>query len=152
MKKIKKGTTKDEIRRGVKIAKKYGIDVLNCIMIGFYWDTSETVEESMKFAFELNAEFTQFSTPTPLPGTEYYDLLVKEKCLVSEEWEKHDSFHHSSVTLPNLTNGQINDSIKWFYSRYYRRPRYLLMMFLRMFRSWGNFKQSLRKFNVLFRK
>ena len=36
LKKIRKSTTKDEIRRGVKIAKAHGIDVLNCVMLGFY--------------------------------------------------------------------------------------------------------------------
>ena len=150
--KIRKNTTKDEIRRGVKIAKKHGIDVLNCVMLGFYWDKKETVEETIKFAFELNAEFTQVAAPTPLPGTDYYDLLKSEKCILTDEWEKHDSVHHSSVELPHLTNKDLNHYLNTFYKRYYRRPKYLIMMFLRMFRSWGNIKQSFRKFTVLFTK
>ena len=152
LKKMRKNTTKDELRRGVAIAKKHGIDVLNCMMLGFYWDTWETVEETIGFAFELNAEFTQVSTPTPLPGTDYYRLLEENKCFLSKEWERHDSVHHSSVELPNLSNDDLNSFLASFYRRYYRRPRYLWMMFLRMFRSWGNFTQSLRKFTVLFTK
>jgi len=70
-------TTKDEISRGVRIAKRHGLDVLNCVMLGFYWDTRESVEDTMNFAFELNAEFTQVSAPTPLPGTDYYELLKR---------------------------------------------------------------------------
>jgi anaerobic magnesium-protoporphyrin IX monomethyl ester cyclase len=149
---MRKNTTKDEIRRGVAIAKKHGIDVLNCIMLGFYWDTEETMEESMRFAFELNAEFTQVSAPTPLPGTDYYKLLKDNNCLLTEEWDKHDSVHHSAVTLPKLSNDVINRYLSAFYRRYYRRPRYLLMMALRSLRSWGNFRQSIRKFGVLFTK
>ena len=150
--KIRKGTTKDEIRRGVKIAKAHGIDVLNCVMLGFYWDTKETVEDTIKFAFELNAEFTQVSAPTPLPGTDYYKLLEDNNCFLTKEWEQHDSVHHSSVELPYLKNSDLNDYLKTFYRRYYRRPEYLWMMFWRMFRSWGNFTQSMRKFTVLFTK
>lgn len=152
LKKIRKSTTKDEIRRGVTIAKKYGIDVLNCVMLGFYWDTKESVEDTIKFAFELNAEFTQVSAPTPLPGTDYYQLLDENACFISKEWEKHDSVHHSSVELPHLTNADLNHYLLTFYRRYYRRPEYLWMMFWRMFRSWGNFTQSIRKFTVLFTK
>lgn len=152
LKLIRKSTTKDDIRRGVAIARKYGLDVLNCIMLGFYWDTKETVEETLDFAFELNAEFTQVSAPTPLPGTDYYKLLKDNNCILTEEWDKHDSVHNSSVSLPNLSNPQINKYLRSFYRRYYRRPKYLMMMFFRMFRSWGNFQQSLRKFNVLFTK
>jgi anaerobic magnesium-protoporphyrin IX monomethyl ester cyclase len=152
LKDIRKGTTKDEIRRGVRIAKKHGIDVLNCVMLGFFWDNVKTVEDTMNFAFELNAEFTQVSVPTPLPGTDYYDLLVREHCMLSNDWTLHDSVHHSAVNLPNLSNEDLNRYLNSFYRRYYRRPRYLTMMFLRMFRSWGNFTQSMRKFTVLFTK
>lgn len=152
LKKIRKSTTKDEIRRGVLIAKKYGIDVLNCVMLGFYWDTKETVEETIQFAFELNAEFTQVAVPTPLPGTDYYKILDDNNCFLSKEWEHHDSVHHSSVELPQLKNEDLNYFLKTFYRRYYRRAGYLLMMFFRMFRSWGNFSQSIRKFTVLFTK
>lgn len=150
--KIRKNTTKDEIHRGVKIAKRHGIDVLNCVMLGFYWDTKETVEETIRFAFDLNAEFTQVAAPTPLPGTDYYDLLKSEKCILTDEWEQHDSVHHSSVELPHLSNRDLNRYLGTFYRRYYRRPKYLLMMFFRMFKSWGNIKQSFRKFTVLFTK
>jgi radical SAM superfamily enzyme YgiQ (UPF0313 family) len=152
LKKMRKNTTKDEIRRGVAIAKKHGIDVLNCIMLGFYWDTKSTMEESMRFAFELNAEFTQVSAPTPLPGTDYYKLLKDNNCLCTEEWDKHDSVHHSAVSLPGLSNEEINHVLKTFYRRYYRRPKYLWMMVMRSLRSWDNFKQSVRKFSVLFTK
>lgn len=152
LKKIRKNTTKDELRRGVIIAKKHGLDVLNCVMLGFYWDTPETVEETIRFAFELNAEFTQVSTPTPLPGTDYYRLLEEKNCFLSKEWEQHDSVHHSSVKLPYLSNSELNGYLNTFYKRYYRRPKYLIMMFFRMFRSWGNFTQSLRKFTVVFTK
>lgn len=152
LKKIKKNETKEQMVKGVRIAQKHGIDVLNSIMLGFYWDTKETVEETIQFAFELNAEFTQMSVPTPLPGTEYYDLLDKENCFISKEWHKHDSVHHSNVILPNLSNDDLNTFLDEFYRRYYRRPKYLWMMFLRSFRNWDNFKQSLRKFTVLFTK
>lgn len=152
LKKMKKNTTTDEIRRGVRIAKKFGIDVLNSVMLGFYWDTKETVEQTIQFAFELNAEFTQMSTPTPLPGTEYAQLLEENNCFLTKDWAQHDSVHHAAVRLPHLSEDDLNAFLKTFYRRYYRRPRYLWMMFWRMFRSWDNFKQSLRKFTVLFTK
>ena len=152
LEKIRKNTTKDELRRGVRIAKKHGLDVLNCVMLGFFWDTPETVEETIRFAFELNAEFTQVSTPTPLPGTDYYRVLEQNNCFLTHEWEQHDSVHHSSVQLPHLSNADLNRFLGTFYRRYYRRPEYLWMMFRRMFRSWGNFTQSVRKAGVLITK
>ncbi|MBI5014203.1 MAG: radical SAM protein [Deltaproteobacteria bacterium] len=144
LRKIRKGTTVDEIRRGVAAARGAGLDILNCVMLGFYWDTPETVEKTIRFAFELNAEFTQFSTPTPLPGTEYYGLLRSEGCLLSERWEDFDSFHHANVRLPHLTAEELNETIRTVYRRYYGRPSYVWRMLKRALRSRGTLGQTLR--------
>ena len=64
LKKIRKGTTTALIRRGVDAAKAAGIDILNCVMLGFYWDTPETVRRTVEFAFELDAKLTQLF-PSP---------------------------------------------------------------------------------------
>lgn len=152
LKKIRKGTTVEAMRRGVGAAKKAGIDILNCIMLGFYWDTPETVRQTIEFAKELNAEFTQFSTPTALPGTEYYELLRSEGCLVGESWEEFDSFHHAGVELPNLSTEFLNKTLSGIYKDYYLRPRYVWMMVRRGLRSWDNFVQSLRGALALVRR
>jgi len=144
LEKIKKGTTTAEIERGVRIAHKYGLDVLNCVMIGFYWDTLETVQRTIDFAFKLNAEFTQFSIATPLPGTEYYDLLKTSGYMVSDDLEKGDSFHHANVDFPSLKQHQIDEMLKGIYRRYYIRPSYLWQMAKRSLRSWANLRQLMR--------
>ncbi|MHC4213285.1 MAG: B12-binding domain-containing radical SAM protein [Planctomycetota bacterium] len=144
LKKIKKNTTTSEIERGVRIVKKYGLDVLNCVMIGFYWDSPETIKRTIDFAFKLNAEFTQFSIATPLPGTEYYELLKSSGYMVSDDLEKGDSFHKANVDFPNLKQHQIDRMLKGIYRRYYIRPRYLLIMLSRCLRSPANISQMFR--------
>jgi anaerobic magnesium-protoporphyrin IX monomethyl ester cyclase len=144
LKRIKKGTTTAEIERGVRIAHKYELDVLNCAMIGFYWDTPETVQRTIDFTFRLNAEFTQFSIATPLPGTEYYDLLKASGYMVSDDLEKGDSFHHANVDFPDLKQHQIDEMLKGIYRRYYIRPAYLWRMMKRSLRSWANLTQLIR--------
>lgn len=144
LKKIKKGTTTAEIERGVQVAHKCGLDVLNCVMIGFYWDTPETVQRTIDFAFKLNAEFTQFSIATPLPGTEYYDLLKSSGYMVSDDLEKGDSFHHANVDFPDLKQHEIDALLKGIYRRYYVRPAYLWRMARRCLRSPANLAQMMR--------
>ncbi len=150
--KINKSTTIEEIRRGVRIAQKAGLEILNCIMLGFYWDTEETLNKTIQFAFELNAEFTQFSTPIPLPGTEYYRLLSELGYISSKQWENADSFHHSNVDFPHLSNEYINNILKGIYKKYYLRPNYLWKMTKRAFRSKENFTQTLRLIRAFYQR
>lgn len=149
LRRIRKGTTTDQIRRGVRAAKDAGIDVLNCVMLGFYWDTPETVRQTIAFAFELNAEFTQFSMPVPLPGTAYWQLLVAEGVVSPDDWFRSDSFHGLCFDLPHLKGEDINRILRETYSRYYTRPGYQLMMAVRALRSWDNFRQSWRGLGAL---
>jgi len=144
LRKINKKTTVEEIRRGVRLAHEAGLEVLNCIMLGFYWDTPATLKQSLDLAFELDAEFTQFSIPTPLPGTEYYQLLEKKNILDFDRWEDLDSFHQTRLKLPNLSAEQINGTIRWAYRHYYTRPRYLAKMAKRSLKSKDHLRQSVR--------
>jgi radical SAM superfamily enzyme YgiQ (UPF0313 family) len=41
-------------------------------VIGLPWETEETVEETIKFAIELDSNFISFYTATPLPGTKFF--------------------------------------------------------------------------------
>lgn len=150
--KINKSTTTEEIRRGVRIAQKAGLEILNCIMLGFYWDTEETLNKTIQFAFELNAEFTQFSTPIPLPGTDYYRLLSELGYISSKQWENADSFHHSNVDFPHLSNEYINHILKGIYKKYYLRPNYLWKMTKRSFKSKDNFIQTLRLIRAFYQR
>ena len=142
LKKIKKKTTVEEIRRGVMVAKESGLEVLNCIMLGFYWDTPETLRQSLELAFELDAEFTQFSIPTPLPGTEYYQLLKNKGLLEFDRWEELDSFHQTRLKLPHLMPEEINEAIRWAYRHYYARPKYVAKMARRALKSKDHLRQS----------
>jgi radical SAM superfamily enzyme YgiQ (UPF0313 family) len=150
LKKIKKKTTVEEIRRGVKLAHEAGLEILNCIMFGFYWDTPETLKQSLDLAFQLDAEFTQFSIPTPLPGTEYYQLLKQNGHLNFDRWEDLDSFHQTRLKFPHLSAEQINEAIRWAYRHYYTRPRYLARMARRSLKSKDHLRQSVRLFTAYF--
>lgn len=144
LEKIKKKTTVEEIRRGVRIAKDAGLEVLNCVMLGFYWDTPDTLKQSLDLAFELDAEFTQFSIPTPLPGTEYFDLLKENGHLNFDRWEDMDSFHQTRLELPYLSAEQINGAIRWAYRRYYTRPKYVAKMAKRSLKSKDHLRQTMK--------
>jgi len=152
LKAINKETTTEEIKRGVRNAQKAGLDILNCVMLGFYWDTEETIQKTIDFAFELNAEFTQFSTPIPLPGTDYYKLLAELGFIVSDKWENADSFHNSNVDFPHLSNEYINEVLKGIYKRYYVRPDYVWKMFKRTFKSKDNFIQIFRLIRAFYQR
>ena len=140
----------EDIENATKWTKAAGIDVHNCFILGFPWDTRETVERTIRYAYDLNAEFCQFGIATPLPGTELMDLAEREGALVSEDdWSQHDGFSKAAVDWSRdggsgLSQREIEEYATAAYRRYYLRPQYVGMMVKRAFRSRDDFAQTLR--------
>jgi radical SAM superfamily enzyme YgiQ (UPF0313 family) len=143
LQKMNKGETTRQIWRGIMNARNADIIIHNCIMFGFPWDTRETLEKTLKFACKLNAEFTQFSITTPLPGTPYYEMMIKEDRMLGEDWER-DSFQASSITNANLSNDELNNFFKDVRKRYYFRPEWFYLVGKRMMRNPAFFRLMMR--------
>jgi radical SAM superfamily enzyme YgiQ (UPF0313 family) len=143
--KMRKNAKVEDIAKATRWTKDAGIDVHNCFIIGFPWDTWQTVEETIAYAYGLNAEFCQFGIATPLPGTELMTLVEDGGFLVADDdWSQHDGFSKAAVSYAGLNQRQIEQYATEAYRRYYLRPWYVAMMLKRAFRSWDDFRQTLR--------
>src|SRR5579864_6572659 len=70
---IKKGIKLDMARDFMANCKKLGIKVHGTFIIGLPVETKETIEETIRFAQELDPHTIQVSIAAPYPGTELYD-------------------------------------------------------------------------------
>jgi anaerobic magnesium-protoporphyrin IX monomethyl ester cyclase len=73
---IKKKQNLKKVEEAVVLSKKLGIRIGCFFVIGLIGETSEDIEESIKYAYklrQLGAEIFHFSIATPLYGTELYE-------------------------------------------------------------------------------
>jgi radical SAM superfamily enzyme YgiQ (UPF0313 family) len=142
--KMKKGFKVADIEKATHLSQKLGIEVLNCFMLGFPWDTEETIRQTIEFAYELNAEFTQFAIPTPLPGTEFYKLAKENGYVKATEWDYFDGSHRAAVSYPQLSHETLELYSKKAYRDYYLRPRWLWLMSRRALRSRAHLNHTFK--------
>ncbi len=129
LKNIKKGVTKDEMRRFTQACHKAGVVIHGTFVLGLPVETTETIEESIRFAQELDVFSVQVSLAAPYPGTELYEqarlngwFKKQDKTDIIHE----DGFQESSLEYPNLSKEQIFESVERFYHRYYLRAKPIL--------------------------
>lgn len=95
LKTIKKGTTPDGVRRGVKLSAEAGIKVFNSFIIGLPGESPETAQQSLAFAQELDKQYGAkygFHLLSPLPGTELYERPEDYGLrILSRNWAKYDA-------------------------------------------------------------
>ena len=151
LEKMGKKITLDDVRKTVKIFKQAKIRIYNYFVIGLPWETEETIEETIKFAIELNSDFISFYTATPLPGSRFYDY-AKEHNLFDKDTSFENAYFYPSVNTHHLTKDRVFELHKSAIKRFYLRPLYILKMLVRI-RSFEEIKNYfIAGMNVLLRK
>lgn len=151
LEKMGKNITLNDVRRTVKVFKQAKIRIYNYFVIGLPWETEETVEETIKFAIELNSDFISFYTATPLPGSRFYDY-AKEHNLFDKETSFESAYFYPAVNTHYLTKKRVFELHKSAIKRFYLRPLYILKMLSRI-RSFAEIRNYfVAGMNVLLRK
>lgn len=151
LEKMGKKITLDDVRRTVKTFKKAKIRIYNYFVIGLPWETEETVEETIRFAIELNSDFISFYTATPLPGSRFYDY-AKENNLFDKDTSFASAYFYPAVNTHFLTKDRVFELHKSAIKRFYLRPMYILKMLLKI-RSFAEVKNYfIAGMNLILRK
>lgn len=151
LEKMGKKITLEDVRRTVRTFKKAKIRIYNYFVIGLPWESEETVEETIRFAIELNSDFISFYTATPLPGSRFYDY-AKENNLFDDETSFESAYFYPAVNTHFLTKDRVFELHKSAIKRFYLRPLYILKMLTRI-RSLAEVKSYFTAgMNLLLRK
>lgn len=151
LEKMGKKITLDDVRRTVKTFKDAKIRIYNYFVIGLPWESEETVEETIRFAIELDSDFISFYTATPLPGSRFYEY-AKEHDLFDKETSFENAYFYPAVNTHHLTRDRVFELHKSAIKRFYLRPLYILKMLTRI-RSIAEVKSYFTAgINLLLRK
>jgi radical SAM superfamily enzyme YgiQ (UPF0313 family) len=123
-----KNATLEDARRFMKLAKKAGLVVHGCFVLGLPGETNETMEKTLKFSLELGLFTVQFSGAVPFPGTVYYDYCKEENLLTAKSWADWLSGGEQAqvVDYPGLTKDDIDMYVDRGLKKFYFRPTYML--------------------------
>jgi hopanoid biosynthesis associated radical SAM protein HpnJ len=129
LRRIKKGVTTEEMRRFTQACHKAGVVIHGTFILGLPVETHETIEQTIRFAQELDVFSIQVSLAAPYPGTELYEqarlngwFAKRDKTDIVHE----DGFQDAALEYPELKKEEIYEAVERFYHRYYLRPKPIL--------------------------
>ena len=122
---VRKGETKEDIRKAVKLIKESGLNVRCFFIIGHYTETIDTIKETIDFAIELNPDGLSFGLMVPNPGSKIYQIAQKGEGglrILHRRWEDYNQFNFSCLESDSLPLDELK---KWqsrayfvFYARH----------------------------------
>jgi hopanoid biosynthesis associated radical SAM protein HpnJ len=144
---IRKGTRVDVARRFTRDCHRLGITIHGTFIVGLPGETSETIEETIRFAREINPHTIQVSLAAAYPGTELYRQAIENGWLAGGGGRlvANDGVQVSSLDYPMLSHREIFEALERFYRRFYFRPGKIAEMVAEMLRSSEMMKRRLRE-------
>lgn len=140
---IHKHLTLDQVRRAFRAAKAVGMETIGFFIVGLPGETEETMDETIRFACELDPVVANFSIATPFPGTEMYRTVQEKGRLLVEDYDDFVFFEGKArFEMDGLPAELVERKWKEAYRRFYLRPRRVARIALRK-ETWLNLPRTL---------
>jgi len=145
---IKKGLRVERARRFAADCRELGITVHGTFILGLPGETTQTIQETIRFAREVNPHTIQVSIAAPYPGTELYRQAVENGWLPEDDdgtLVSEAGTQLAALSYSHLGRTEILDSVDDFYKRFYFRAGKLAEMSAEMVRQPGIAGRRLRE-------
>ena len=144
---IKKGMRIEVAKQFTKDCHELGIKIHGTFILGLPGESRETIEETIRFAVEVNPHTMQVSLAAPYPGTFLYKQAVENGWLDAEHAELIDErgVQIAPLHYPHLSHTEIFSSVEAFYRRFYFRAPKIASIVGEMVTSPQMMKRRLRE-------
>ncbi len=144
---IKKGMRIEVAKQFTRDCHELGIRIHGTFILGLPGETKETIQETIRFATEINPHTMQVSLAAPYPGTFLYKQAVENGWLDAEHADLIDEHGIQVAPLhyPHLSHTEMFDSVETFYRKFYFRAPKIASIVGEMVRSPQMMKRRLRE-------
>lgn len=140
---MKKGLTREKIKRQIRLVKKQGLAVNGFFILGYPGETIRDINMTIDFAKNLDLTRAAFFNFIPLPGTCIYGRLLQKGELEKLSWDKmfeaYISYSPKGISKTTLKSLQRKAHLE-----FYLRPKIFFRLMLSL-RSYNQFKFVIKR-------
>ncbi len=151
---IHKGTTVQMMHTFADDARRAGILVHGCFMVGLPGETREMMQKTLDLALELSPDTAQFYPIMVYPGTELYDEYQAGGFLTVDrysDWLTDEGLHNCVVRTVDFSGEEL---VKWCdeaRQKFYLRPSYIARKALQMIRHPSEISRTKKAAKTFFK-
>lgn len=141
---VDKHLTLDQVRSAFKAARAVGLETIGFFIIGLPGETEATMEDTIRFACELDPVVANFSIATPFPGTDMYETVKATGRILADTWDDFVFFEGKArFEMPDLPAELVERKWKEAYRRFYLRPKRIAQTMARK-ETWLRLPRTVR--------
>lgn len=131
---IRKNINLKQVEKAIELTKKVGIDCSASFVFGVPGETKETMQQTINFAVKINPLFAQFYRVVPLPGTELFNIYLKQQKNDNINWGNFLELGSAEnlIKLDTISEKDFNYFLRMSYRKFYLRPKKIFQIFFKM--------------------
>jgi Fe-S oxidoreductase len=148
---MNKGITLEQSLKFNSDAKKSGMRVHGCFMVGNPGETKETMNETLEFSKKLRLDTVQYFPLIVYPGTEAYKWAEDNNYITAksyDEWITSDGMHNCVISTPEVSSKELVDFCNYARKKFYLRPAYMFMKAGECLTNKDDFVRTLKSFKI----
>jgi anaerobic magnesium-protoporphyrin IX monomethyl ester cyclase len=127
---VDKGFGQEQIFRTIEKVRAAGINVIGNYIFGLPEDDLKSMQATLDMATDLNCEFANFYSAMAYPGSQLYNLALKESWPLPGNWSGYSQHAIDTLPLPTkyLSGAEVLHFRDHAFDVYFTNPRYLEMI------------------------
>jgi len=141
---VDKQLTLEQVRTAFKAAQAVGLETIGFFIVGLPGETEQTMDDTIRFACELDPVVANFSIATPFPGTQMYETVQADGHILAETWDDFVFFDGKArFEMPGMPAELVERKWKESYRRFYLRPKRIARTLVRK-ETWTSLPRTVR--------
>ncbi len=149
-----KGIQKKRMFRFVKDAKKAGILIHGCFMVGFPGETERHINKTVDLALALNPDTAQFYPVMVYPGTEAFKEYEQKGWIAAkgyDEWLTPEGLHNCVVRNETFSPEELVAICDRARKRFYLRGGFVISKFLQIVKKPSEAGRIIKAFKTFYK-
>jgi len=151
---MSKGIKKENMFRFMSDARKAGVLIHGCFMVGFPGETRAQIDKTMQMAKDLKPDTVQFYPIMVYPGTEAYEDYREKGWLTAKtykNWLTPEGLHNCVIRNETLNSDELVRICDDARRQFYLRPSYIGYKLKQMVRRPTEIVRTLKAFKTFYR-
>ncbi|MBN2482694.1 MAG: radical SAM protein [Candidatus Omnitrophica bacterium] len=149
---LKKRFSLTQVERAFEKVKRAGLETVAYFMIGSPEEQRADILSTIDLAIRLDPDYAHFSITTPFPGTELYELGLKEKIYEKDFWKEFALCPRPNFSPhlwdKHISEKEIEEMFKYAYRRFYMRPDFIVRNIFKHMGQPGLLRNFMRKIEM----
>jgi len=127
LKGINKGYDLDIVDEVVRMTYDAGLYIGANFIFGLPDDDLDSMQDTLKMALDINAEWANLYTAMAYPGSKLYTESIEKGASLPETWEQYSQYNYDSLPMSTkyLNAGEVLSFRDYAFHAYFENPRYL---------------------------